>query len=286
MIGSIDPRETGPLELVERARSRVDTRIQETPTWQLVAIVAGAVGGWIYLGLSLPLWIWVVGLAIGGGAALAWIPARYLVDLLDADLDEILIECDPISGDWRAVAISEDVLSDMLVVDHEGRVHDQSYLHEIDVNGRRGFEVDVYLPEVNVAIASWMAGASNSQIRAHSHAVRLIKRQLSAEADRSLDELINSSEAVRQQGSEVANSLIRIAEGVESPHEDSVADRLSEIVEDQETIVDGLLDDRGLGDDRLADLDGESIEIEDLGDPLEDVAEERLSDGAEVEADE
>ncbi|ELY85059.1 hypothetical protein [Natrinema gari] len=266
MIRDFDPSETGPIDLADET---IDA-VRQRPVWQPILAFALAAGIWFYFDLSVPVELWILLFSAIGGVAVAAFPIKKVIDWLRTDDDEILEAVDPRDGQKQIKALSPDRFANLVVIDQSGRVRDTDYLYDESINGRQTYECDYYLEESNIAVASWMAGASNSDLRRHKRGVDAIKRRLSIEAERSLDELIEAPEAIRQQGSAAVNRIVRIAEGERSPgDEGSVAETMTDIVENEQDNVDSILEDRTIGDleDEIKQLrDSTSIEVDDVRD--------------------
>ncbi|ELY73206.1 hypothetical protein [Natrinema pallidum] len=266
MIRDFDPSETGPIDLADQT---IDA-VRQRPVWQPILAFALAAGIWFYFDLSVPVELWILLFSAIGGVAVAAFPIKKVIDWLRTDDDEILEAVDPRDGQKQIKALSPDRFANLVVIDQSGRVRDTDYLYDESINGRQTYECDYYLEESNIAVASWMAGASNSDLRRHKRGVDAIKRRLSIEAERSLDELIEAPEAIRQQGSAAVNRIVQIAEGERSPgDEGSVAETMTDIVENEQDNVDSILEDRTIGDleDEIKQLrDSTSIEVDDVRD--------------------
>ena len=215
---------------------------------------------------------------MAGGLLIAIAPSKSVVDELgDDDDDTLLEELHPVDGDRAGWTLSEDRWANLTVIDYQGQEKDREYLTEFSrlvgygedgPEYRRGYEVDCYWPEENVALASYMAGASNADLRRFERAVFLVKEKLSVEADESLEEIVSAPEARRQAAGSAVNAVIQSAEGVEAPGEGhSITEELGELRQEAEDSVDDLLSDRGLGDleKRLnkgaSEKDAESVAI-------------------------
>ena len=258
-----DPAVVGPLDLV----SMIIRWVEERLLWIIGITVVGSLGyAWLAvsygISISIPTWVWVGTLSMIGGGLVTAYPVRKLIDWMSSDDSYVLVDQSPVDGELGVYELSADRWSDLTVYDRNGTSRSTTYLHEVRLrSGGRGWEVDGYDPDQNVAVSSWMAGASNRDIRRHEKMVDLVKRELSAEAELAVDELIDAPEAIRSVGSEVAHEIIMTAEQIESPGRGSVSDRLSEIVQREEEKVSDVLDDNTVD---LSDADGESIEIDDI----------------------
>jgi len=258
-----DPSRTGPLDLLSMLIRAVERRLVE-----IVGIVLVGTLGYAFLAarygvsISIPTWFWVGSLSMLGGALITAYPVRMLIDWMGSEDSYVLVDQSPVDGDLGVYELSADKWSDLTVYDRNGTKRSATYLHEVRLrSGGRGWEVDGYDPEENIAVSSWMAGASNRDIRRHEKMVDLVKRELSAEAELAVDELIDAPEAIRSVGSEVAHEIIMTAEQIESPGRGSVSDRLSEIVQREEEKVSTVLDDNTV---ELDSEDRDSIEIDEI----------------------
>lgn len=262
-IFGVDWRHVGPRELVAQYRERFRSL---HPAIQVGTALAIAIGV-IYVRPSPPPWMWLVGLSALVGAGAALVPARNVVEELVTDDKEILEELHPVDGDRATRTLSQDRFADMTVIDYDGRERDKSYLVEVsrlvgvtddgETEWRRAYEVDRYDPVTNTAIASYMAGASNADLRRFERAVWEIKSELSREADRSLEEIVQAPEARRRAAAAAVQQMIEAAEGIEAPGEHSMIDELDQLRREAEQSVDELLADRGIDDleERLAEND-------------------------------
>lgn len=217
----IDPRRVGPVEVVSRASAWLSInlfRILGVSLAGLVIVGVGTERGWFAVP-SVPTSVWVlVGGGIAGLALGSYPIYRTLLAIWDDSVVR-LVELDPRSGDLSVWTISEERFSDLRVIDHKGEPHDAStYLNSIRLgSGELGYEVDAYDRSSNIAVSSWMAGARNREVRRHERGIDYIKKELSVEADKTLDQLINSNDVLRQQGKAVGMYLIKAVEGVQTP---------------------------------------------------------------------
>jgi polyhydroxyalkanoate synthesis regulator phasin len=257
----IDPEEIGPLELsvlIGRWISKNAVRLFVAGV--VVAIVAGygVENGW--WSLEIPTWVWVFVGATLAAIVLGTYPIMRALRWLWTDRSHALVDIDPVDGDIAVYELSDDRFANLTVIGRDGdeKPSPTAALHEVRLaSGSTGYEVESYDPATNTAVASWMAGASNWEIRRHQRTVDVVVEELSAEASRSLDEIIEAPEAVRRQGSTVVNELVRIAEGERAPGEASVSEELSKIVGDQHSKTEELISDRGIDDleSRLEELE-------------------------------
>lgn len=239
-----DPSIYGPMDLLDD----VYVELRRRPLWQHLAVLIGAPTAWVWLGLSVPVWGWVLIFGIVGGMAVAFLPGRWIISKLVTEDDEIIVEVDAKRGDLEILKVSEDVFDELRVVDHAGRLRDRSYLHEIRVSGRKGYEVDAYLPAANVAVGSWMAGANDTDIRRHEQSVDLIKKILTIEAERGRDELIAAPEAIRQQTDEVFDQIIHKAEKKRTHADTEIGEKMADMIEQKESRIQSMLDDARIED--------------------------------------
>lgn len=259
----IDWRRTGPRELVREQRER----FRALEGWQQLAIAGAVAVVVLYIRPSPPAWVWLFVLSAAVGSAAALVPSRRVIEELVTDDFELLEELDPVDGDRATRKLSRDRFQDMTVVDYAGKERDKSYLVEVsrlvDVNEngegeyRKAFEIDRYYPERNLAVASYMAGASNADLRRYERAVWEIKSELSKEADKSLEEIVQAPEARRRAAGAAVQQMIEAAEGIEAPGSHSMIDELDQLRREAEQSVDDLLADRGISDleERVTDED-------------------------------
>jgi hypothetical protein len=274
-----DPRHYGPIDIYRDTAAWVSKRDREllaVGTILLIALIG--IHARYGIEIEIPRWAPVM---IGSSVASMLIgiyPVRRVVEVLWDSENIPIVILDAGDGDLGVIEVSPTRFRDMRVIDHDGDEHDSSFLREIQLaSGSRAYEVDHYHPDRNVAICSWMSGATNRDIRRHKHSVRYLKEQLSKEADKSLDALVNAPEVLREQGAVIANSMIRTAEGVDTPTEEStdIYDKMWSRVEETDKSEE-LLADRGLDDDFESALSS-WIEEQDGLDPM--------SNGASSETD-
>lgn len=253
MSVDFDPRREGPVEVANRLAEWVSVNIFRILGVGLAGVVTLGVGversWWTIPEVPTAIWVLLSG-ALAGVVLGAYPIYRVLLSIWHEDVIR-LVELDPRSGDLSVWSVSEERFRDLRVVDHKGREQDPStFLNGITLgSGERGYEVDHYDHEHNVAVASWMAGARNREIRRHERAIDYVKRELSVEADKTLDQLINSGDVLRQQGKAVGLHLIKTIEGIQTPDSEDTAlydqmfDVLAEHDATDDILTDGSLDD-------------------------------------------
>lgn len=262
-----DPRRVGPFEvgrsLLSRSARWIDRHFIELAASSVTLTIAG----W-YFGLSIPAvpkWIWIGLGTIAVAAPSAWVAGSRLARWLWTQDDVLLSEQSATSGDQRLILLDPDRFESMTVVNQNDEVRERTYLHEIIVNGRRAFEVDSYDEEANLATASWQAGASNSEIRSERRKIDKIKTSLEKEADKAHELLSSHTEIVREQVSEIAHEMIRVAEDVELPgEEEALHSRLSDSLSEQETaesLIEGMEIEETSGADSNGHDEGEESEV-------------------------
>lgn len=278
----IDWRRTGPREVVARQRRK----IQSLPAWQQGLAAAAIVGGYAYVRPSLPPEARLLGLTAMVGALAALVPAKLVIEEILSDDYVLLEELHPVDGDRATRKLSRDRFEDLRVVDYDGRDRDTSYLVEVSrlVDADewvRAFEVDRYYPDSNLAVASYMAGASNADLRRFERAVWEIKSELSREADRSLEEIVQAPEARRRAAAAAVQRMIEAAEGIEAPGSHSMIDELDQLRREAEKSVDDLLADRGIDDleERLSDGDEDPTTPDSVEISIADVGKEPTQRG-------
>lgn len=249
----INPREVGPVEVLSRVFAWFDEHALKIALVGLSGAVVFGVGverGWFPVP-TIPTAFWVVFWGVVGGGVLAAYPMWRLIQTLWDDEAVRLVELDPRSGDLSVWALTEERFSRLTVLDHQAREQDPStFLNDLRLgSGELAYEIDAYDPEENVAVASWMAGVRNREIRRHERALDYIKKQLSVEADKTLDQLINSNDVLRQQGKAVGMHLIKTVEGVQTPDsgETQLYDQMFDALNDNDR-TDDLISDSGADD--------------------------------------
>lgn len=228
-----DPTETSPGDVYRGTREWID----DNSTILIASSAAVAIALIVAVGIydmaipSVPMWIKVFAGASIGAAAIAYLPGRALVEFLYQPETIVLVEVDAASGDLAVHEISPDRFNEITVVDHADQEHPRSFLHKISTMKGVGYEVDRYDVESNIAVASWMAGATDKEIRATEFAVQDIKRNLSIQADRAYDLEVNQESIIRAALSEVANDMIRTSQGVRVPNGDLISESINKILD-------------------------------------------------------
>lgn len=264
----VDYQTVGPLDLVALLIYWSRQRIRYVaPAALLIALGIGYGSANGYWSLEIPVEGWVVIISAVAAMGLGLYPVRGVVDVLWSDESHTLIDIDPVDGDVAVYELSDWQFTDLTVEGSDGEEisNPSTSLHEVRLSsGGTGYEVESYDPEDNTASVSWMAGARNVEIRRHQRMVDVIIEELSIEAERSLDEIIEAPELMRQHGSEVVNQMIQIAEGERSPGEASVAESIGELTREQHEQTDSLISDRGIDDieARIEELEDRSSSSE------------------------
>ena len=278
LFAGINPRTTGPRDMVRRFRSWLHSK----RFW--VAGVAIAVTIAVYvLGFPTPdppTW-WDVALVAGGIATLLGYPAGKRVGDLFSNPDyRIIDQLDAKTADQLTIRVSAERYQNMTVYDHDGNERSVDYLKRKSWNGEPAVECDRYYPEINAAVGSWQAGATNKELREFESRVNEVKTELEAEANAAIQARVDAEEQARRQAQEVANELLAVYEGVVSPADSDLSERLGEIgdrshetsEERLDDLESGLLEDATNGHGADNGADGESDET-----PLS----ERFAEGAE-----
>ena len=227
LFAGINPRTTGPRDMVRRFRSWLHSK----RFW--VAGVAIAVGVAVYaLGFptpDLPTW-WDVAVVGGGLATILGYPAGKRVGVLFSNPDyRIIDQLDAKTADQLTIRISMERYQDMTVVDHDGNERTVDYLKRKTWNGEPAVECDRYYPEINTAVGSWQAGATNKELREYESRVNEVKTELEEEANAAIQARVDAEEKARKQAQEVSNELLAVYEGVVSPADSDLSKRLGEI---------------------------------------------------------
>lgn len=229
-----DPQKIGPFELVGQQWNRAKAFCTDNAPWVIVGVLVLAVSWW-HFELSLPEipnWFWVAVLGVLVANLVAWPVSKKIAAALHDPSYVRLSEQNAVTGDQRIMLIAPDRFQEMVVRNQNDREVSRDYLHEVLINGKKCYEVDRYHAEENVAIASWQAGVSNSEIRRDRSQISKIKQDLEEESNKALEALANNPDAVRQVGAEVANDIIRTAEKVENPDGGALHKRMTEILDD------------------------------------------------------
>jgi hypothetical protein len=237
-----DPRERGPGDVVRDAYDRVARVVDEHFTVLAVSTVAlTGLAAWQGVPeIGVPTWAKVGLIGLGLSAATSWYLGRGLARGLHARETVLIRELDAKTGDERLIELAPDTFDDLTVTTQYGDERDRSYLTRVSINGRTAYEVDKYVDDVNLAYASWQAGASNGELRASRKRIDDIKTELEAEADKSLELLANHPSILREQAKTVSMRILRVAEGVDVPGGDSLHEDLAERLDDADPSSDLL----------------------------------------------
>jgi hypothetical protein len=276
----VDPRESGPIDVVASIRSSIGVFVAQNAPYVILSITSIALGLW-YLEVSIPSlpdWL-LVGLGASAFAApFAALTGFKLARALYSRETVLLSIQSAESGDQRLLHIAPERFAEVTVETHNGIERERSFLHEVTINGRRGYEVDKYDEETNTATASWQAGVSNSAIRRDRTEIKRIKTDLEQEADKAMELLANHPDIIREQTRQVADEIIRVAEGVEVPSGDGLHETLSETLSDNDPSEDLL-------SDSTSDADSDPVEQDeevDLDGDVESVVERAANGGGAI----
>lgn len=264
-----DPREKGPFEVASDAASWTKRKVDEN-TLEFAALGVAVLGLLLWFKPevpTLPTWVLVAGIASALSSGTAWSVGKGIAEALYSPNSVLLKEVNAMNGDTGLIEVSPDRFEELRVVNQNGKARDRDFLHLITVNGRRAYEVDRYHAEANVAVASWQAGVSNSEIRRNKSAIKKIKTTLEQEADKALEVMANNSSLLRKQASLVANRLIAVAEDVEVPNGGGLHEEMSSMLEEEDP-AEALLDARS---DGLEQVDGD--DTDDVDEPVDDESE-------------
>jgi len=293
----IDPTKVGPVDLA-REFARRGSRFVDKNSTELIGgatliviatIAAHVMTPWEFTVPGVPN-ILVVGFVLMVVLGLpSWFTGKYLAAGLRYNDTILVSQQDPMTGDQQLVELQPDTFRDMRVFTHNGDERERSYLHEVVINGRRAYEVDVYHEGENAAVASWQAGVPNTALRQDRKRIKKIKTTLEKEADKALEALTNHVEHVRTSTQEVSMSMIAQVEEVELPGDHSLHERLTERM-DEVDMSEALLgipedsDGRAVLDDLDGDVPDRNLDEHgsaDADDADEDVVEVEITDGGE-----
>lgn len=246
-----DPEEVGPLDLLHAVKESARRFVNENSRYLIVSGVALLLIS-LHFGISIPRfpnWLWVALLTFVVAVPYAvLLGIKLAAGLYQRDV-EVLSAVDPATGDLRILEVDPDRFEQMAVKNQNGEVRDLDHLKTIRVNGSLAYEVDHYQEEQNVAVASWQAGETNASIRRQKSQIKRIKTSLEREADKSLELLANHPDILRKHASEVANRLIKVAEGIEVPSGGALHENLSDTIEESDPSEELLRGYEGDGDD-------------------------------------
>lgn len=289
----VNPREVGPVDLAREfgrvAGEWLDENTREliggTVAIVVVVILAHAFTPWDFTWPHPPNILFIgFALTVTFGPA-GWFYGSKTAEGLRYNETVLISQQDPITGDQRLVHLQPDTFREMRVFTHNGKERDRSFLHSVVINGRRGFEVDVYHEGANAAVASWQAGVSNSQLRQDRKRIKKVKTKMEKEVDKALEVITNHVENVRTGVQEVSMQLIAQTEEVELPGEHSLHERLSDRMDDVDmsSMLGGIPDDSD-GLDVIEQIDAMDVEDDagsgDDGQDSESV-EVEITDGGE-----
>lgn len=266
-----DPRETGPRDLLREAWDRTIADVYEREhgpylVWGSVLVLLVAWGAFGFPTPSIPNWVLVAILvSLIGAGGLGWHLGKPLAAALHSKSDVLLSEQNGLNGDQRLIAVSPDVAKKMTVINHNGVRKDRSFLQDVMINGRKALEVDCYVDEKNIAVASWQAGVTSSEIRADRRQVKRIKTEMERQADKATEVMANNSAALRDGFQALAMRVVGVTAKVDLPDGQGVHDEISSALDEADP-SDDLLGDMGLDGDEIAGYSADVDPIDDEGD--------------------
>jgi hypothetical protein len=266
-----NPRSRGPRDVIQDGRDW----IYRWRLWMLGAVGIGMAAIYL-LGLpspSVPPWADVALVAGGIALALGYPIGKRVASLFSNPDFYVIDQLDAKTGDQLTLLLSPERFQDLVVVDHEGTERSSNYLSKKNWNGHSAWEVDRYYPSLNTAVASWQAGATNKELREWSRKVDRVKTDLEKEANKAIEAQVNSEEEARKQAAEVSNYVIAATEGVMTPGEGDLVDRLESMEErtEEQTHADLLEDiERDLIDEPTNGHGEEVVDVEDGHGPLDE----------------
>lgn len=260
-----DPREVSPSDVFWSRYNALKEFCSENAPYVIIGSVLLCVAWW-YLGIDLPKvpnWVWVSIFVFAAASPSAWILGKALTKALYSRETVLIAEVNAMNGDTRIIEVSPDKFERMTIRNQNDEPASREYLNEVIINGRRAYEVDKFNAEDEIVVASWQAGASNYEMRRERQKIDKIKTDLEAEANKALEFLATGTDAIREQGAEVANEIIRVAQGVENPNGEQLHSRMADVLEDNDPTEDLMSGESESGAETDGDLDlEEATEIE------------------------
>lgn len=237
-----NPHTTGPVDLLRAAIGRVTAFIRRRERALIATVVVLVLAqaavyvrtGWVVSIPSVPSWILIAGgvfvFLLPFAAPTGWVLEKWF-----GSSDSIAVSVqDPLSGDQRIRYITPAMFEELEIYSSDPRqtedpdVVGRDYLVRVAINGSTAYELERLDEEQGVAVASSMAGRSNSDIRRDRHEIGAIKTELVREADKAIEFLVRAPNILRHQGEEIGNELIRVYSDVVNPGGGELHDRLRE----------------------------------------------------------
>ena len=186
---------------------------------------------------------------IAVGVPVLWVASGPLAESLDKDTRAVLHAVQPSSGDFADYLIPDEIRKDLTVIDKNGNELDQSRLHDVRTpSGRQAWEVQEYRPEENVAVVSFMAGFSPTDIRRYESSLDRVEAEAQIKASRYDDLVASNNLAVMQAVDDEINQLLHAFDGYINMHDNPMLSN-----------VEGALEEYGVGQ---SDLEESSIDDE------------------------
>jgi len=277
-----NPTDVGPLELLQAKIGDAKRFLKANIAWVVLASIV-LIPSALYFEISLPEipdWV-IVGIGAGVFAApwTVFLGIKVAQGIYRRD-HEILSVQNAKNGNQRLVRLSPEKFENMRVKNQNDDWRDLDFLHTVYINGSRCYEVDAFNGEENVAVASWQAGATNSEMRREKARISEIKTDLEKQADKTHTILANYTSHVRGQVGEIANELVFVAQDVDLPgHEtEDLHERLSETLAENDPTDDLVtgFEEQARDDDQDGDDDADEVDVE--GDRKQTPG-EKVSDG-------
>lgn len=254
-----DPRKVGPADLARAKYQEFAEFVDENSTTLLVVGAILLVAAW-HFGVSVPqLPNWML---VGIFAAIVAIPFAMpagwsLARSLYTKEFVLISEQNPVNGDQNITHVPPEVFENMAVFSQNGERKDRDYLKEVYINGKKSYEVDAYDPENNVAVASWTAGITNSEIRQHQKAIHRAKTKQEERVDRADEVVANNPFILRDMGSAMLMQMVRVSADVEVPDGQKLTEQIEDALEGRDDA------EATFGTKRWDDIDQENNEDDD-----------------------
>jgi hypothetical protein len=271
-----NPHTTGPVDLLRAGIGSVigfvRRRERELIASVLVLVIAQAViyirTGWVVSLPRIPSWI-LIGIGVFVFLLPFAAPTGWVLEKWFGSSDSIAVSVqDPLSGDQRIRYITPAMFEELDIYSSDPRetadpdVVGRDYLVRVAINGATAYELERLDEEEGVAVASSMAGRSNSDIRRDRHEIGAIKTELVREADKAIEFLVRAPNILRHQGEEIGNELIRVYSDVVNPGGGELHDRLREARERSDPSDDLLGNPYEKGGGKAGPREGSSESVE------------------------
>ena len=165
-----------------------------------------------------------------------------------------VMEIEPETGRYRDMRIATETWLNSSVVTPDGNPASHDEIQMVEINGEIGYEVRNWNEEQQVITATWMGGATSSEIRGWRNKVWEVATTLSRQADRALGLEASIGEVARDAARDVIRWMVQTEQEDTVPNGEAIADAIEGAL-DRHVETDPT--DVGQDDDRPDRADGD-----------------------------